>query len=98
MTDKTIVPPWRLTVRSQKEERVVDSWAPFYCVDFFLYFQTFEVVELGFMGLKFSEELEVTGSSHFAARVHLPLPRCSRYVIYRYGSWRRGLYNNLSQF
>lgn len=69
-----------LTVRNQKEECIVDSWAPFYCVYFLLYFQTLKVVELGFVRLKLSEELVVTRSSRLAARMHL-LPRCTQLCV-----------------
>lgn len=50
---------------------MVDSWTPFNCVDFLLYFQAFEIVELSFVGLKLCEELVVASSSCLAARVHL---------------------------
>lgn len=39
----------RLTVRGEKEQRIVHTRAPLYCVDFLLYLQTLEVVELCFV-------------------------------------------------
>lgn len=61
----------RLTVRGEKEQRIVHSWAPLYCVDFLLYLQTLEVVELWFVRLELGKELVVTCPSYLTARAHL---------------------------
>lgn len=63
-----------LTICSEKEKRVVDSRAPFYCVDFFLYLQALEVVEFSFVGLELSEESVIAGPPYLAARVDLLRP------------------------